>query len=343
MTADAVRVTPVAPASSCPLREQGRSDIDLLARMLLIRRFDERLIVLHQQKLVPGHTSPYVGQEAIAVGVAAELCNGDVVASHHRPTGHALAAGLEPARLLAELMGREGGHCRGRAGKHQVSSLEHGFLGANGVVGGGIPIATGAALGLKMRGTDRIAVSYFGDGATNTGAFHEALNLAAVWSLPVVFVCENNGYAFSTRQQDHQRIRDIAERAAAYGMPGQIADGNDIDAVRAAVRPAIARARAGKGPTLLDLKTHRWYGQYDADDSLAYRTQAEIESYKAQCPIETLRARLAGRAELSAEAFVSLEREIEAIIARAVEWALASPVSSAREGDAHVYAASDVR
>ena len=118
MTADAVRVTPVAPASSCPLREQGRSDIDLLARMLLIRRFDERLIALHQQKLVPGHTSPYVGQEAIAVGVAAELCNGDVVASHHRPTGHALAAGLEPARLLAELMGREGGHCRGRAGKH---------------------------------------------------------------------------------------------------------------------------------------------------------------------------------------------------------------------------------
>ena len=336
-------MTPVDPASSCPLREQGRSDIDLLARMLLIRRFDERLIALHQQKLVPGHTSPYVGQEAIAIGVAAELCNGDVVASHHRPTGHALAAGLEPARLLAELMGREGGHCRGRAGKHQVSSLEHGFLGANGVVGGGIPIATGAALGLKMRGTDRIAVAYFGDGATNTGAFHEALNLAAVWSLPVVFVCENNGYAFSTRQQDHQRICDIAERAAAYGMPGQVADGNDIDAVRAAVRPAIARARAGKGPTLLDLKTHRWYGQYDADDSLAYRTQAEIELYKAHCPIETLRARLAARGELSAEAFVSLGREIEGIIARAVEWALASPVSSASEGDAHVYAASDVR
>ena len=277
-------MTPVAPASSCPLREQGRSDIDLLARMLLIRRFDERLIALHQQKLVPGHTSPYVGQEAIAIGVAAELCNGDVVASHHRPTGHALAAGLEPARLLAELMGREGGHCRGRAGKHQVSSLEHGFLGANGVVGGGIPIATGAALGLKMRGTDRIAISYFGDGATNTGAFHEALNLAAVWSLPVVFVCENNGYAFSTRQQDHQRIRDIAERADGYGMPGQIADGNDIDAVRDAVRPAIARARAGDGPTLLDLKTHRWYGQYDADDSLAYRTQAEIEFVQGALP-----------------------------------------------------------
>jgi TPP-dependent pyruvate/acetoin dehydrogenase alpha subunit len=322
----------------------GQSDTDLLARMLLIRRFDERLLALQQQKLVPGHTSPYVGQEAIAVGVAAELSPGDVVASHHRPTGHALAAGLEPARLLAELMGREGGYCRGRAGKHQVSSLEHGFLGANGVVGGGIPIAVGAALGLKMRGTDRVAVAYFGDGATNTGAFHEALNLAAVWTLPVLFVCENNGYAFSTRQQDHQRIRDIAERAAAYGMPGAIADGNDIDAVRAAVRPAIAQARAGSGPTLLDLKTNRWYGQYDADDSLAYRSQAEIESYKAHCPIETLRARLAARGTLRTEAFASLEREVETRIARAVEWALASPFSlSSEQEDRHVYAASDVR
>lgn len=292
---------------------------------------------------MPGHTSPYVGQEAIAVGLAAEVAHNDVVVSHHRPTGHALAAGLEPARLLAELMGREGGYCRGRAGKHQVSSLEHGFLGANGVVGGGIPIAAGAALGLQMRGTDRIAIAYFGDGATNTGAFHEALNLAAVWTLPVVFVCENNGYAFSTRQQDHQRVRDIAERAAAYGMPGEVADGNDIDAVRAAARPAVARARAGKGPTLLDLKTHRWYGQYDADDSLAYRSQAEIESYKAHCPIETFRARLAARGELSAEAFASLQREIETSIARAVEWALASPPSPLSERDRHVYAASDAR
>jgi acetoin:2,6-dichlorophenolindophenol oxidoreductase subunit alpha len=319
------------------------ADIDLLGRMLLIRRLDERLLGLQQEKLVPGHTSPYVGQEAIAVGVAAELRSGDVVASHHRPTGHALAAGLDPGQLLAELMGREGGYCRGKAGKHQISSLAHGFLGANGVVGGGIPIAVGAALGLKLRKTDHVAVAYFGDGATNTGAFHEALNLAAVWNLPLLLVCENNGYAFSTRQQDHQRIRDIAERAAAYGMPGQVVDGNDIDAVREAVRPAVARARAGEGPTLLDMKTHRWYGQYDADDSLAYRSQAEIDSYKAHCPIETCRARLAARGKLNARAFAALDDEVRMTIEQSVAWALASPPSPLSERDRHVYADSDVR
>jgi acetoin:2,6-dichlorophenolindophenol oxidoreductase subunit alpha len=322
---------------------QGDSAIALLGRMLLVRRLDERLLGLQREKLVPGHTSPYVGQEAIAIGVAAELSRGDVVASHHRPTGHALAAGLDPGRLLAELMGRKDGYCGGKAGKHQISSLEHGFLGANGVVGGGIPIAVGAALGLRLRGTDRIAVAYFGDGATNTGAFHEALNLAAVWNLPVLFVCENNGYAFSTRQRDHQRIRDIAERASAYGMPGRVVDGNDIDAVRAAVRPAVARARTGDGPTLLDMKTHRWYGQYDADDSLAYRTQSEIESYKAYCPIETCRARLEALGELTAEAFESLDREIQAAIEQAVEWALASPAPPLTDRDRDVYAVSDVR
>ena len=169
-------------------RESSASD--LLTRMLLIRRFDERLLRLQKQGLIPGHTSPYIGQEAIAVGVAAELAEGDFVASHHRPTGHALMAGLDPGRVLAELLGRVGGYCRGKAGKHQLTSLEHGFLGANGVVGGGIPLAVGAALGQKLRGTNGVTVAYFGDGATNTGAFHEAVNLAAVWNLPVLFVCE---------------------------------------------------------------------------------------------------------------------------------------------------------
>jgi acetoin:2,6-dichlorophenolindophenol oxidoreductase subunit alpha len=326
-----------------PSDARADADIALLGRMLLIRRLDERLLGLQKEKLVPGHTSPYVGQEAIAVGVAAELSRGDVVASHHRPTGHALAAGLDPGRLLAELMGREGGYCRGKAGKHQLTALEHGFLGANGVVGGGIPIAVGAALGLRMRATDRVAVAYFGDGATNTGAFHEALNLAAVWHLPLLFVCENNGYAFSTRQQDHQLIRDIAERAAAYGMPGQVVDGNDLDAVRAAARAAVVRARGREGPTLLDMKTHRWYGQYDADDSLAYRSQAEIDSYKAHCPIETCRARLTAHGVLDPAGFAALEREVAATIERAVAWALASPPSPLSERDRHVYAESDVR
>jgi pyruvate dehydrogenase E1 component alpha subunit len=294
---------------------------NLLRQMLLLRRFDERLVELQREGAVPGHTSPYVGQEAIAVGVAAELSPGDIVSSHHRPTGHALAAGLEPASLLAELCGRSAGTCRGMAGKHQVSSLAHGFLGANGVVGGGMPLAVGAALALRLRGETGVSVAYFGDGATNTGAFHETLNLAAVWHLPVIFVCENNGYAFSTKQEAHQRIRDISDRAAAYGMPGAAVDGNDLDAVREAVAPAIARARAGEGPTLFDMKTYRWYGQYDADDSLSYRSQAEIDRWKERCPIEGYRRRLA----LAPETFAALSAEVDAVIAAAVAEALASP------------------
>jgi pyruvate dehydrogenase E1 component alpha subunit len=317
--------------------------INLLRQMLLLRHFDERLVALQKEGLVPGHISSYVGQEAIAVGVAAELSPGDVVSSHHRPTGHALAAGLDPGPLLAELLGRSAGYCKGMAGKHQVSSLKHGFLGANGVVGGGIPLAVGAALAQRMQATAGVTVAYFGDGATNTGAFHESLNLAAVWNLPVLFICENNGYAFSTRQQDHQRVRDISDRAAAYGMPGEQGDGNDIEAIRAAVRPAVVRARAGAGPTLFDFKTYRLYGQYDADDSLSYRSQEEIDSWKQRCPIEGYRKRLAARGELTDDAFAALSRNVETAIARAVEEARAAPRTQPSEAARYVYAESSVR
>lgn len=317
--------------------------LELLRRMLLLRRFDERLLSLQKEGLVPGHTSPYVGQEAIAVGVAAELAAGDVVSSHHRPTGHALAAGLDPGLLLAELLGRAAGYCKGMAGKHQVSSLRHGFLGANGVVGGGIPIAVGAALAQRMQGRDGVTVAYFGDGATNTGAFHESLNLAAVWNLPVLFICENNGYAFSTRQEDHQRVRDISDRASAYGMPGTTADGNDIDAVRAAIRPAVTRARSGAGPTLFDFKTYRVYGQYDADDTLAYRSQEEVDSWKRRCPIEGYCARLKSRDELSEVALTALRRDVDAELGRAEALARASTFLSPSEAARYVYAGSEAR
>ena len=321
----------------------GTAPKDLLARMLLIRRFDERLLALQQQGAVPGHTSPYIGQEAVAVGVAAALAPGDIVGSHHRPTGHALAAGLDPGRLLAELLGRSGGYCRGKAGKHQVGALEHGFLGANGVVGGGIPIAVGAALSQSLRKNGGVTVGYFGDGATNTGAFHEALNLAAVWSLPVLFVCENNGYAFSTRQEDHQRIKDIAERGAAYGMPGTVVDGNDIEAVRDVAEAAVRRARAGDGPTLIDAKTYRWHGQYDSDDSLSYRSQEEIDSWKLRCPIKSYRRRLTERGALAQADYDAACAAINAVIDRACEWALDSPPAPMSELDRPVYAESGAR
>lgn len=324
-------------------RADAPQALDLLRRMLLLRRFDERLLMLQKEGLVPGHTSPYVGQEAIAVGVAAELAPGDIVSSHHRPTGHALAAGLDPGLLLAELLGRAAGYCKGMAGKHQVSSLRHGFLGANGVVGGGIPIAIGAALAQRMQGTDGVTVAYFGDGATNTGAFHESLNLAAVWNLPVLFICENNGYAFSTRQQDHQRVRNVSDRAGAYGMPGATADGNDLEAVRVAVRPAIARARSGAGPTLFDFKTYRVYGQYDADDTLAYRSQEEVESWKRRCPIEGYSARLKSQNELTDGALAELHCDVDVELARAEETARSSAFLTPSEAARYVYAESEVR
>jgi acetoin:2,6-dichlorophenolindophenol oxidoreductase subunit alpha len=317
--------------------------INLLRQMLLLRRFDERLVALQKEGLLPGHTSPYVGQEAIAVGVAAELSPGDMVSSHHRPTGHALAAGLDPGLLMAELLGRSKGYCKGMAGKHQVSSLKHGFLGANGVVGGGIPLAIGAALAQQMQKTGGVTVAYFGDGATNTGAFHESLNLAAVWNLPVLFICENNGYAFSTRQQDHQRVHDISDRAAAYGMPGEHGDGNDIEAVRDAVRAAVARARTGEGPTLFDFKTYRLYGQYDADDSLSYRSQEEIDSWKQRCPVVGYRRLLTDRAELTDDAFDALSRDVETIVARAEQEARTAPRTRPSEAARYVYAESSVR
>lgn len=324
-------------------RAAAPQSLTLLQRMLLLRRFDERLLALQKEGFVPGHTSPYVGQEAIAVGVAAELTAGDVVASHHRPTGHALAAGLDPGLLLAELLGRAPGYCKGLAGKHQVSSLRNGFLGANGVVGGGIPLAIGAALAQRMQRNGGVTVAYFGDGATNTGAFHESLNLAAVWNLPVLFVCENNGYAFSTRQQDHQRVRDISDRASAYGMPGASADGNDLEAIRSAIRPAITRARSGAGPTLFDFKTYRLYGQYDADDTMSYRSQEEVEAWKRRCPIEAYSARLKARKELTDAAFAALCRDIDATLARAEAAALASAQLAPAEATRYVYAESNVR
>jgi acetoin:2,6-dichlorophenolindophenol oxidoreductase subunit alpha len=338
--ASLITETVVKTSVGCVAASQA---INLLRQMLLLRRFDERLVALQKEGLLPGHTSPYVGQEAIAIGVAAELSHGDIVGSHHRPTGHALAAGLDPGPLMAELLGRSIGYCKGIAGKHLVSSLKHGFLGANGVVGGGIPLAIGAALAQRMQRTSGVTVAYFGDGATNTGAFHESLNLAAVWSLPVLFICENNGYAFSTRQQDHQRVHDVSDRAAAYGMPGEHGDGNDIEVVRAAVRPAVARARMGAGPTLFDFKTYRHYGQYDADDSLSYRSQEEIDSWKQRCPIEGYRRRLTDRSELTDEVFAALSRDVETAIARAEDQARAAPRTQPSEAARYVYAESDLR
>ena len=220
--------------------------------MLLIRRFEERAAELRQAGLIPGFLHPYIGQEAVAVGVCAALGPDDVITSTHRGHGHLLARGADPKRMYAELYARRDGYNRAKGGSLHMIDTELGFLGANGIVGGGIPLATGAALQLKRSGRDGLAVSFFGDGATNEGSFHESLNLASLWSLPVVYICENNLYGEFTRQDKHQTVKDVAVRADAYAMPGVIADGNDpLDMLRVA-REAVTRARAGGGPTLVE-------------------------------------------------------------------------------------------
>ena len=268
--------------------------LKLFAQMVLIRRFEEKAAQLRGAGLIPGFLHPYIGQEAVAVGVGAALGAHDVLTSTHRGHGHMLARGADPARMYAELFARTTGYNHGKGGSLHMIDTELGFLGANGIVGGGIPLATGAALQLKRSRNGGLAVSFFGDGASNEGSFHESLNLAALWKLPVLFVCENNLYGEFTRQDEHQLIVDVADRAAAYGMVGVVVDGNDVLAVEAATAVAVRRARDGEGPTLLEAKTYRHRGHFEGDMA-RYRPKDEVAYWMARDPIDLFRAVLADK------------------------------------------------
>lgn len=263
--------------------------LDLYTRMVRIRQFEEKAARLYEQGLLPGFLHSSVGQEAVAVGVCGALRKDDYITSTHRGHGHIIAKGAGLDRMFAELYGRETGFNRGLGGSMHIMDFELGVLGANGIVGAGIPIAAGAGLSIQLRGTDQVAVAFFGDGAINTGAFHEGINLAAIWDLPCVFVCENNLYAESTPQEYVLRIPALTERARGYGIPGELVDGNDLVAVYDAARRAVERARAGKGPTLLECRTYRWYGHYIGDPAV-YRPQEEVEYWKARDPIPRFEA-----------------------------------------------------
>lgn len=256
--------------------------------MLLIRRFEERVEELFSAGVIQGTTHPAIGQEAVAVGVSSVLQDGDYVTSTHRGHGHFLARGADPRRIMAELFGKVTGYSRGRGGSQLMADFDAGFLGANGITGGSIPVAAGAALSARIRGSGQIAVCFFGDGASNQGTFHEGLNLAAIWKLPVVFVCENNLYAMSTPVHQTVPIRDIAERAAAYGFPGHVVDGNDVLEVQRAAREACARARNGHGPTLLECKTYRLSG-HSRGDARVYRTRDEEAQARRGDPMTRFR------------------------------------------------------
>jgi TPP-dependent pyruvate/acetoin dehydrogenase alpha subunit len=298
----------------------------MLRTMILIREFDERAIALRVAGKIYGAVHPYVGQEAVAVGVCSALTVADRVTSTHRGHGHCIAKGADIRRMMAELFGRVDGYCKGKGGSMHIADFAVGMLGANGIVGGGLPIACGAALAAQLEGQGHVTVCFFGDGAAAEGEFHEALNIASVWKLPIVFVCENNQYAANNAVGvQHPRV-DIAAHAAAYAMPGVIADGNDVLAVEAAAREAVARARRGDGPTLLECKTYRWhFHAMRTTPPPETRPADEIAVWKGRDPIARLEQHVLGRGLLSAAEIAAMREGVEADLDAAVAFAEQSP------------------
>jgi TPP-dependent pyruvate/acetoin dehydrogenase alpha subunit len=295
-----------APGTNTELLELYRS-------MLLIRRFEERCNALFLQGRIPSTLHLYIGQEAVAVGVCAALRPDDYLTSTHRPHGHALAKGVSPGAIMAELMAKVTGCCKGKGGSMHVGDMRVGMPPAIAIVGGGAPIAAGIGLSAKMRRTDQVVASFFGDGGANEGALHEAMNMAAVWRLPVLFVCENNLYGASTPVGQVIAVEHVADRASAYGMPGCVVDGMDVLAVREATAEATARARRGEGPTLIECKTYRLCG-HSRSDACGYRTRDEEALWREKDPLAVLGGRLLGAGAASQEALDRLEDAVSAEI-----------------------------
>ncbi len=313
------------------LAELGRDQaLDMLATMCLIRAFEEKAEDLFARGLVHGTMHLSIGQEAVAVGATRAMQKGDYLLNHHRGHGHCLAWGSDVNLMMAEFLGKETGYCRGRGGSMHIANVEANNLGANGIVGGGLPISVGVGLSIKMRRTSQVCLTIFGDGAANEGAFHEALNMASIWDLPVVYLCENNQYAMSMSVTKAFNIERISQRACAYGIPGVTVDGNDVLAVYAAIRQAAERARAGQGPTLVEAVTYRWRG-HSKSDRQAYRTREEVKLWQQRDPIR----RFANLLGLSEEELNRYIEEAKAHIEAAVAFAQASPepdVSTILEG-----------
>ena len=265
--------------------------LDLYRKMVTVRNFEETAADLFMKGQLPGFLHLYIGEEAVAAGVMAHLTPQDMITSTHRGHGHVVAKGARLDMMFAELFAKKTGYCHGKGGSMHIADLDLGILGANGIVGSGVPIATGAGLALKMKGSDRVTVCFFGDGASNTGAFYEGVNLASVWNLPVVFICENNQYAESTPRAVHQKVKNVADRAAAFNIPGAVMDGMDVFDVYQKAGEAIDRVRAGGGPILLEAKTYRFWGHYVGDPQV-YRTKEEVEEWRKRDPILTFRDRV---------------------------------------------------
>jgi len=313
--------------------------IEFYRKMLRIRRFEDKVSELFAAGRIPGFVHLYIGEEAVAVGACAALRGDDYITSTHRGHGHCIAKGGDLRYMMAELFGKRAGYCKGKGGSMHIADIGLGILGANGIVAAGIPIAVGAGLSAKMRGTDQVALTFFGDGASNRSTFHEGINLAAIWDLPVIFLCENNLYAQTTPAWAETSVENIADRAVAYSLPGVIVDGNDVVAVYDAVAEAARRARKGEGSTLVECKTYRWRGHWEGDPQ-KYRSQTEVKKWMEKCPIKRFKTHLKEIGILTDQDFIAIEETVRREVDEAVEFAENSPYPTPEEALEDVYASA---
>jgi pyruvate dehydrogenase E1 component alpha subunit len=311
--------------------------IAMYRTMLRIRRFEEKCSREFAAGRIPGTVHLYIGEEAVATGACASLNADDFITGTHRGHGHVIAKGARTDRMMAEIYGRKTGYCKGKGGSMHIADPDIGILGANGIVGGGICVASGAGIACQMKGKGQVTVGFLGDGATNTGAFHEGVNLAAVWDLPVVFVIENNLYAEKTRITDTAKIVDLSDRCKAYGIPGVSVDGNDVLRVYEAVGAAVVRAREGKGPTLVECKTYRWHGHFEGD-AQGYKPQSEVDEWKKKDPIPRFLAHLLKQGVLDEAGAGKMDKEMLQEIDEAVRFAVDSPFPAPEEAEEDVFA-----
>jgi len=294
--------------------------------MLTIRRFEERAIAEYQKGILPGFIHSYIGQEAIAVGVCSHLRTEDRIVSNHRGHGHCIAKGADMKRMMAEIYGKKTGYCKGKGGSMHIADFQIGMLGANGIVAAGLPIATGSALAAQLEGGDRISVVFFGDGACGEGEFHESLNLASIWKLPIVYVCENNLYGVNTATSYSMAAENVADRAVAYSMPGVVADGNNVMTVYKTAEKAVKRARAGEGPSLIEFRTYRWRGHFEGGGLPDLRPKEELEEWKRKCPVAFMERQLIEKGLINAAGLSAMNEEIMTQVQAAVDFAETSPM-----------------
>ena len=306
--------------------------------MLTIRRFEERVVIDYHSGAIPGIVHSYIGQEAVATGVCTNLRVDDRIISNHRGHGHCIAKGADLNRMMAEMYGRKTGYCKGKGGSMHIADFDIGMLGANGIVAGGLPIAGGAALAAQLEVGDKVVVLFFGDGATNEGEFHEVLNLASIWKLPLIFACENNGYGVNTPVKYATGLEHVSERATGgYGIPGVVVDGNDVVAVYEATKKAVAGVRTGEGPVFLEFMTYRWRGHFEAPGMPDLRPVEELEAWKKKCPVVSFERKLLEEGIVTKQTLEEIDVQVMQQIEDAVSYALESPLPAPEDALEDIY------